>query len=80
MFLAAIVKAAMSPSLNESNMTDPATRELQRIQELRMILMDWKAVVGRREDFQDLIGQSARIVAATCQMSGKEKSQDARRR
>ena len=45
--------------------------ELTRVQELRGILRNWKRVVGRSKDFEDLVSKSARVVAATCSISAK---------
>ena len=67
--LAAIIEAAASPATTESEVEDLAQRELHRIQELRKVLSKWTTVVGLTTDFQDLIGRSARVVAATCLFS-----------
>lgn len=72
--LAAIVKAAVSPSTSESDTEDPSRRKLKKIQELRKILTEWTRVVGLTPDFQELIGLSSRIVAATCLISGKRRT------
>ena len=69
--LAAIITAAASPNLHGPGTDDPATQELQRVQELRRTLTDWTRVVGLTQDFQELIGKSSRVVAATCLFSGK---------
>ena len=70
-FLAEIITAAASPAHREFATDDPASQELQRIQELRRTLTDWTRVVGLTQDFQELIGKSSRVVAATCLFSGK---------
>ena len=49
--------------------SDPLQAQLARIQSIRRVLADWTKVVGRGEDFEDLIGKSARIVGATCLFS-----------
>ena len=69
--LAEIITAAASPNLDGPSTDDPATQELLRIQELRRTLTDWTRVVGLTQDFQELIGRSSRVVAATCLFSGK---------
>ena len=73
--LAGIIKAhaAASSGLSEPEVDDPTKRELRRIQELRKILRQWTSVVGRGADFQGLIGESARVMAATCLFSGNRK-------
>ncbi len=72
--LAAIVKASVSPSISESDMKDPSKRKLHKIQELRKILTEWTKVAGLTPDFQELIGRSSRVVAATCLISGKRRT------
>ena len=72
--LAAIVKAAVSPNLSESDMNDLATRKLHRTRELRKILTEWTKVVGLKPDFWELISLSSRVVAATCLISGKRRT------
>ena len=69
--LAEIITAAASPKQHEPGTDDPASQELQRIQELRRTLTDWTRVVGLTQDFQELIGKSSRVVAATCLYSGR---------
>ncbi len=69
--LAQVIKAAAAPNQAGSDLADPASQELQRIQELRKTLTDWTKVVGLTQDFQELIGRSSRVVAATCLFSGK---------
>ena len=72
--LAEIITAAASPSQQTPETDDPAGLELQRIQDLRRTLTDWTRVVGLTQDFQELIGKSSRVVAATCLFSGKRKA------
>ncbi len=71
-----IIRAAGSSGQGVSGIEDPATQELNRVQELRRTLVDWTKVVGLSKDFQVLIGMSSRVVAATCQFSGRRFSQD----
>ena len=68
--LVEIIKAAASREANVLGTDDPAALELERIQELRRTLTDWTRVVGLTKDFQELIGRSSRVVAATCLFSG----------
>ena len=68
--LAVIIKAASSSGPGEHEMEDSAKRELRKIQELRKVLGQWTKIVGLGSDFQELIGKSARVVAATCLFSG----------
>lgn len=69
--LAEIITASASPDQQGPDTDDPASQELQRIQELRRTVTDWTRVVGLTQDFQELIGRSSRVVAATCLFSGK---------
>lgn len=68
--LAEIIKTHATVHQNGSEVTHPATQRLHQIQELRKTLTDWTRVVGRTQDFQELIGKSSRVVAATCLYSG----------
>ena len=47
-----------------------AAAELKRIQDLRKTVADWREVVGRTPDFQELIGKTSRVVASTCLFVG----------
>ena len=67
--LTLIIRAAATNTGGDDE-GDPATQELGRIQELRRILTDWTRVVGLTQDFQELIGKSSNVVAATCLFSG----------
>ena len=69
--LAEIITASASPNQPGPDTDDPASQELKRIQELRRTITDWTRVVGLTQDFQELIGKSSRVVAATCLFSGK---------
>ena len=72
--LAEVITAASTANRRSVATDDPANSELHRIQDLRRVLTDWTRVVGLTQDFQELIGKSARVVAATCLFSGKRKS------
>lgn len=69
--LVEVIKAATLPGTSHVDNNDPAAVELQRVQGLRRTLTDWTRVVGLSQDFQVLIGKSARVVATTCLFSGK---------
>ena len=69
--LAEIITASTLRNQEGPDTNDPASLELQRIQELRSTITDWTRVVGLTQDFQELIGKSSRVVAATCSFSGK---------
>ena len=69
--LSEIITASVSLNQQGAVAGDPASQELQRIQELRRTITDWTRVVGLTQDFQELIGKSSRVVAATCLFSGK---------
>lgn len=69
--LTAIIKAAVPDRQDYAGTDSPEVKELRRIQDLRRTLSDWTRVVGLTQDFQDLIGESSRVVAATCLFSGK---------
>ena len=69
--LSEIITASVSLNQRGAVAGDPASQELQRIQELRRTISDWTRVVGLTQDFQELIGKSSRVVAATCLFSGK---------
>ena len=62
-----IARASIEPAHSQS----PAIKKLQQAQELRQILTQWTRVVGLTEDFQELIGRSARVLAATCLFSAR---------
>ena len=67
--LVMIIRAAAS-NTSVADTSDPATKELDSVQELRRILTDWTRVVGLTQDFHELIGMSSNVVAATCLFSG----------
>lgn len=46
-------------------------QELRRIQQLRKVLADWSRVAGLGKDFEELVGKSSSVVAATCSISGR---------
>ena len=68
--LAAIIESDSS-GMDSSETRNTAEAEVRYLQELRRVLTQWTTVVGLTEDFQALISQSARVVAATCSISGK---------
>ncbi|MDE0397250.1 MAG: AAA domain-containing protein [Candidatus Poribacteria bacterium] len=68
--LSKIVKAVGATDARSKGEDVPARKELESVQNLRRILTDWTRVAGLTPDFQDLIGRSANIVAATCLFSG----------
>ena len=68
--LSSIVRAASSSSTDISELDEPATRELEKLQEVRRVLTDWRRVAGLTPDFQELIGRSSNVIAATCLFSG----------
>ena len=57
-------------ALGDGEAQDAANAELQRIKSLRQAVKEWRSVVGETADFQDLIGKSSRVVAATCTYVG----------
>ena len=72
--LTAIVRAAGTTGPGSGESTDPAMGELEKLREQRRILTDWTRVVGLTPDFQELIGRSSKVVAATCLFSGNRGS------
>lgn len=72
--LAEIIKAHATVHQNVSDATHPTTQRLRQVQELRKTLTDWTKVVGLTQDFQELIGKSSRVIAATCLYSGRRSS------
>ena len=72
--LSKIVKAAGATEASSSELDVPAKKELERAQNLRRILTDWRRVAGLAPDFQELIGSSSNVVAATCLFSGNRGS------
>ena len=70
-FLEAMRSATTPASAEVEQPRSPAMKQLQEVQELRKILTQWTRVVGLTEDFQELIGRSARVLAATCLFSGR---------
>lgn len=69
--LEAIRASILSSDAETDRPTSPEMEELQRAQELRRVLTQWTRVVGLTEDFQELIGKSARVLAATCLFTGR---------
>lgn len=66
-----IIRAASPSNSSDSESDDEDARRLRKTQELRNTVSDWMKVVGLGDDFHKLIGNSARIVAATCLYSGR---------
>ena len=69
-FLLKIVKSVGTSGTDSDDLDVPLKTELNRLQEQRRILTDWTRVVGLTPDFQELIGRSSNVVAATCIFSG----------
>ena len=67
----ASIMATVAELVEQSSPEGAEASELTRVQELRGILRNWRRVVGRSKDFEDLVGKSARVVAATCSISAK---------
>ena len=68
--LSEIVKTVGAVGAGTNDLNNPAAKELNRLRELRRILTDWTRVVGLTPDFQELIGGSSNVIAATCLFSG----------
>lgn len=64
-----IIRAAAT-NVGGDDEKDPTMEGLDRIKELQRILTDWTRVVGLTQDFQELIGKSSNVIAATCLFSG----------
>ena len=70
--LDAVIRASSaSQSGDDAAEEDPDARELRRIQDIRKTIAQWVRIAGLTDDFQELIGKSARVVGATCLFSGK---------
>ena len=69
--LSEIIRITSAPVSDPSDTKDGVLEEIRRLQEMRKVVTQWTRVVGLTEDFRDLISQSARVVAATCSISGK---------
>ena len=69
--LARIVKRVAAATTPEVDAETAEERELRRIRDLRATITRWRAVAGLGSDFGELVARSARVVAATCSMSGK---------
>lgn len=65
------VTTSAVPSRRGHQADDPAAKRLLRIQELRKVLSQWTRVAGRGSDFEELVGKSSSVVAATCSISGR---------
>ena len=68
--LSAIIKAVGTSETKSDESKVADAPELERLQEVRRVLTDWTRVVGLTPDFQELIGRSSNVVAATCLFSG----------
>ena len=66
-----LVTVSAVPSRQRQQSGDQASGELRRIQQLRKVLSDWTRVAGRGTDFEDLLGKTSSLVAATCSISGR---------
>ena len=71
--LAAVATRAAAAAGPAVEAQTPQERERRRLRELRATITQWKSVAGLGADFAELVAKSARIVAATCTMSGKRK-------
>ena len=71
--LAKIVRAAAAAHSGEASGETPERRELRKKHDLRATITQWGRVAGLGRDFEELVAKSARVVAATCSMSGKRK-------
>ena len=69
--VARIVKRVAAATTREVHAETAEERELRRIRDLRATIAQWRTVAGRGSDFEELVARSARVVAATCSMSGK---------
>ena len=72
--LAEIVKSVGALNTGGGHGETPEEAELRRIRELRTTITQWRAVAGLGNDFEELVAKSARVVAATCSMSGKRRA------
>ena len=72
--LARIVRRVAAATTSEVGANNQEERELRRIRELRATITQWRTVAGLGSDFEELVAKSARVVAATCSMSGKRKA------
>ena len=71
--LAKIVRAAAAAHSGEASGETPERRELRKKHDLRATITKWSRVAGLGRDFEELVAKSARVVAATCSMSGKRR-------
>lgn len=72
--LSSIVRAVGATDAGSNDSNAPAKKKLEELQHLRGILTDWTRVAGLTPDFQELIGNSSNVVAATCLFSGNRGS------
>lgn len=71
--LARIVRAVAKATAGEEPAGRSETKAEHRSRDVRTILTQWRRVAGLGSDFTELVAKSARVVAATCSMSGKPK-------
>ena len=72
--LAEIITTHATGHQSGSDVVHPAAQRLRQVQDLRKTLTDWTKIVGLTQDFQELIGKSSRVIAATCLYSGRRSS------
>lgn len=72
--LTSIVRAVGATDAGSNDSNVPEKKKLEELQNLRRILTDWTRVAGLTPDFQELIGSSSNVVAATCLYSGNRGS------
>ena len=69
-----IVRRVATANMTTEDADTPEEGELRRIRELRTTVTQWRTVAGLGSDFEEVVAKSARVVAATCSMSGKRKT------
>lgn len=65
------ITAAVVPRRRDVQDAGQSAKELRQIQQLRKILAHWTRVAGLGKDFEELVGKSSSVVAATCSISGR---------
>ena len=66
-----VITAVVVPQRRDMQDAGQPARELRRIQQLRKVLAHWIRVAGLGRDFEELVGKSSSVVAATCSISGR---------
>ena len=66
-----MITAVVVPQRRDMQDAGQPARELRRIQQLRKVLAHWIRVAGLGKDFEELVGKSSSVVAATCSISGR---------